>query len=219
MSVWEWESSSRLPWRGLLHLAWQGNQCLGHFCPSWMKALFLWMLGGVSPSSWSFLPDPLPLLSRGINLVLFADCSWWRSSSTTIFLRSVVVTLCQVGSLASSPKPPLPCWTCPMMSLCLGADVAWCTASDGVHFRPVDRGSAAFFWWPDLWSPSNHLESYFGALVFLHQTDERKFKDSFSIEADVAAALRHTRPFLSGCGDGWRYGDLIDLSEIKSQNT
>lgn len=56
--------------------------------------------------------------------------------------QSDVAAFRQVGKLAFRPKPHLPCWTCPTMSLCFRADVACWIALDGVYFHPVTRGSA-----------------------------------------------------------------------------
>ena len=83
-----------------------------------------------------------PCLTSETAFAVLSASSWRRTSSTTIFLLSDVVALRQVGLLVVRPKPPLPIWTCPTMSLCLRAAVACRTASDGVHFRPVDRGGA-----------------------------------------------------------------------------
>ncbi len=94
-----------------------------------------------------------PCLGREIALALLSVSSCRRTSSTTIFLFSDVEALCQVGLLAVRPKPPLPNWTWPTMSLFLRADVACCTVSDGVHFHPVNRGGTALLM---VWS----LESF-----------------------------------------------------------
>ncbi len=121
----------------------------------------LMLLASISQSSLqlSFLlsrPSHLihcPCLTRETAFALLSASSWRRTSSTTIFLLSDVEALRQVGLLAVRPKPPLPNWTCPTMSLCLRADVACCTASDGVHFRPVNRSGTALLM---VWS----LESF-----------------------------------------------------------
>lgn len=93
------------------------------------------------------------------------------------------------------------------MSLCPNADLACCTASDGVHFRPVDKGSAALLMTWSLESSGDLL-----ALVFLRKAGERKLKNSFSIEnsfsipfPDVSEALMDLKPFLSIRGDGSLY--------------
>lgn len=82
-----------------------------------------------------------PCLARGTAFALLTASSCQRTSSTSV-LQSDVVAFHQVCSFAFRPKP-LTCWICPTMSLSFRADVACCTASDGVHFRPVTRGGAA----------------------------------------------------------------------------
>lgn len=94
-----------------------------------------------------------PCFARETALPLLAVSSCRRTFSTTSFRCSDVEALCQVGSLAARPKPPLPCSTCPTTSLCPRADVACCTASHGVHFCPVRRGGTALLM---VWS----LESF-----------------------------------------------------------
>ena len=71
------------------------------------------------------------------------DSSCRRTSATTIFRRSREAAWLQQGRFSPSPKPPLPCWTWPTMSLWWRADFACCTAFLAVHFLPVARVGAA----------------------------------------------------------------------------
>lgn len=80
----------------------------------------------------AFPIHPLSPFGKRDGLWLLSASSRLRTSSTTIFLLSDVKALCEVGLL--------PSWT---RSLCLRAAVACCTASDGVHFPPIDRSGAA----------------------------------------------------------------------------
>ncbi len=168
----------------------------------------LMLLASISQSSLqlSFLlsrPSHLihcPCLTRETAFALLSASSWRRTSSTTIFLLSDVEALRQVGLLAVRPKSPLPNWTCPTMSLCLRADVACCTASDGVHFRPVNRSGTALLM---IWS----LESFkvIWSLTLEHlYSSVRQFKDPFAVEADVSQTAWDTEPFLQV----WSHGSL-----------
>lgn len=81
------------------------------------------------------------------------------------------------------------------MSLCLRADVACCTALDGVHFRPVIRGGAALLM---VWSLEYFkvIWSLTLALVLFGEARDRQFKDPFAIEADVSQTAWDAKPFL-----------------------
>lgn len=95
-----------------------------------------------------------PCLARETAFALLAvsSCCWTSlNTKTTNFLHSDIVTLCQVGLLATKPKPP-PCWIFSTMSLCLRAEVACCTASEGGHFRTTPN-----FFWNDVYHTSNFL--------------------------------------------------------------
>ena len=59
------------------------------------------------------------------------------------------------------------------MLLCIRADVACCTTSDDVHFRPVNRGGAALLM---VWSLESFKVIWTGGLTL----------DPFAIEADVS---------------------------------
>ena len=98
----------------------------------------------------TFPLHPLPLFGKRHRLG--TSCSLLLSAHLPNHQCPPLWCCGQVGLLAIRQKPPLPCWTHPTMSLCLRADVAYCTVSDGVHFQPVVRVQQ--HWWSDLRSPS-----------------------------------------------------------------
>ncbi len=71
-------------------------------------------------------------------------CSCRRTSSTTSRRRWAGAALCHDGLLSPRPRPPYPCCTMPMMSLCLRSDFAWWVAAVGFHFLPVTRVGAVW---------------------------------------------------------------------------
>lgn len=72
-----------------------------------------------------------------------AASSWCHTSSATICWCSFGVALCHLVDVVPNTSTPLPCWTLPTMSHCLGADITTSTTVAILHFPSVTTVGAA----------------------------------------------------------------------------
>lgn len=88
-------------------------------------------------------PMVKPCLAWDTALAHMSTSSRRRTSSTTRCQHKAGVAFCHVGGVVPKPKPTLPCWTWPTMSLCFREDFACDTATPGLHLLPVAKVGAA----------------------------------------------------------------------------